>query len=401
MKLVSNQINPHFTFVDSLHALGSLLIGKSNQRLDFIFEQYFCTKNIVFTNTARSALGLICDTVRPDPDKKIAIPAFVCAVVATPFLQRGYEIEWIETDENGLIDPEDFERKAAHVSLVVVPHVFGQAAPLAEISEIAQRHDIFVVEDGAHLIRQFLPNFKMMADAQILSFGREKVVSCVSGGALLWPDNSPFKEKFSALRSSLKKPNPAWIFRHAVQPLIFSLSLPWWQQGGKIIPWLARKLKILPLAVTPTERLGREDIKIRQLGLPQKRILARQLNLWDRRTIHAQAMALAWEEVLSAFFKDQAITIPPLAFRVLLKMKTPSQKEDLLYTLKKMQAPYHLNDWDGVPISPSGVHYKTFNYRPGQCPKAEYFARTYLTFPTNTRTLKADVKAFAKYLKPA
>ena len=401
MKLISNQLNPHFKFLDSLHALKSLVVGPNHTSLNSLFEQKFSTKNIVFTNTARSALGLICETVKPDPTKKIAMPAFICAVVATPFISRGYEIEWIETDENGLIDVKDFESKAAHISMVVVPHVFGQAAPIKEITAIAKLHDIFVIEDGAHLIRQFLPGFKTVADAQILSFGREKVISCVSGGALIWPENSAYHVPFETFKTSLQKPKMTWVVRHALQPFIFSISLWWWHQGGKVIVWLARKLNILPLAVTPAEKKGQEDIAVARLGLPQKRILARQLKNFDQACIHAQAMAIAWEEALSTLWPKAHFQIPNFAFRLIVKNLSPTQKEEINYTLKHNQAPYHLSDWDGVPISPSGISYAKFKYRPGQSPQAEYFARTYLTFPTNIRTQKADIKAFAKYLNPA
>lgn len=405
MKLISNQINPHFKFLDSLHAIGALIYGQNHEKLNKKIEQFLKTKNILFTNTSRSALGLICDTVRPNPDKKIALPAFICAVVATPFLTRGYQIEWIETDENGLIDPLDFEAKATGISLVVVPHIFGQRAPLKAIVEIAKRHDIFVVEDGAHFIRQLLetdlkvqdPSL-VFADAQILSFGREKVLSCVSGGALIWPENSAYTKAFLTLKKSLKSPSKGWVIRHALQPFIFCLSLNWWFRGGKIIPWFARKVKLLPLAVTQAEKIGAENIPLRSLGLPQKRILARQIKQHDYQTLHAQAMAIAWQKILRIGFPEAEIIIPPCAFRVVLKTKAPREKEHLIYKLKQVKAPYHLSDWDGVPISPIDINYQNFGYQLGQCPKAEYFALTYLTFPTNIRTQKPDIKAFAKYL---
>ncbi len=396
MKLISNQINPHFNLADSFHAVGSLILGSNHKKLTPTFDSFFQTQNYVLTNTARTALGLICDTVKPDPSKRIALPAFICAVVATPFISRGYEIEWIDTDENGLIDINDFAAKAAQVSLVVVPHVFGQAAPLPEIKTIAQQHDIFVVEDGAHLIRQTRPRFKTIADAQILSFGREKVISCVSGGALLWPEKSPYAAAFSQLQKTLKHPGLFWTIKHALQPLIFSLSLPWWQRGGKIVPWLALKLKVLPLAVTSNEKKGHESVKLKRLALAQKRMLARQIQLFDQRTIHAQAMALSWKETLKKLFPDAKIIIPNLAFRVILVGPGPHTKEDLCFKLESQKSAYHLRDWDGVPISPKGISYKAYGYRPGQCPKAEYYARTYLTFPTNQRVSKADIKAFAK-----
>lgn len=401
MKLVSNQINPHFNLPDSLHAIGSLLFGTRQKKLDPHFKKVFQTENILFTNTARSALGLIADTVKPDTNKRIGMPAFICAVVATPFLSRGYEIQWIDTDENGLIDMEDLKRKADNISLLVVPHIFGQLAPLKEIMPLAKEKNIFVVEDGAHLIRQFLPHFKSIADAQILSFGREKVISCVAGGALIWPDNSPYTDAFATLGKTIARPRLGWTLRHALQPFIFALSLPWWHQGGKILPWLALKLKLLPLAVTPQEKSGAEDIAITKMSVVQKRILARQLKLWDNRTIHAQAMALSWQEALAYNFPTADMIIPPLAFRFLIKLKSPQEKKEILYNLAQQKAPFHLDDWQGVPISPSGINYQTFGYRPGYCVGAEYFARTYLTFPTNQRTGKADIKRFAKYTQAA
>jgi len=177
--------------------------------------------------------------------------------------------------------------------------------------------------------------------------------------------------------------------------------LPWWHFGGKVIPWLCRKLKLLPLAVTQSEKKGFEDVPVTRMSVVQKRILARQLKLWDNRLLHAQAVALAWKENLKLALPESQIIIPNLAFRTLVKLKHVTDKEDFEYQLKQSNAPYHLDDWQGVPISPQGISYKQFGYRPGQCKQAEYFARTYLTFPTNIRTQKADTKHFAKYLSRA
>ena len=44
-----------------------------------------------------------------------------------------------------------------------------------------------------------------------------------------------------------------------------------------------------------------------------------------------------------------------------------------------------LREWDGIPISPKSVNLKNFKYSLQKCPKAEHFAETYLTFPTNKK----------------
>ncbi len=382
MKLISNQINPHFNLWDALCAV-SKIGGWSKP--DFAAELE--TKNYRLTNTARSALGIIIDVLKLDKDKRIAIPAFICGVVATPFLERGYQIEWIDVDENGLIDPKDFEGKASQVGLVVVPHIFGQPAPLKAISDIAQKHDIFVVEDGAHFLNTEIKD----CDAKILSFGREKVISCVSGGALLWPETSRYAAEFK--KYELPSTSMMWQIQHALQPLIFALGKYWWQLGGKIIPAIALKIKLLPLAVTKAEKQGREDIKIKAMGNIQKRILKRQWRLWDRRTRQAQGIAQTWKQILPV---DTNVSIPQNAFRVILKFKSTQDRTNFIkqYLVSRR---WHTRDWDGVPISPQGVKLKAFGYEPGQCRGAEKFAQTYLTLPTNIYCQTKDIKRLEKH----
>ncbi|MCF7917954.1 DegT/DnrJ/EryC1/StrS family aminotransferase, partial [Candidatus Gracilibacteria bacterium] len=216
-KLVSNQISPNFTFSDAIHA--ALQMWRIGSRKNLNFAEFFGTKNYFLTNAARTGLGEIIKIVNPPKEKKIGIPAFICAVVATPFLEKGYQIEWIDTDKNGVIAIEDFVRKAENISMVVVPHVFGQPAPVEEIASIAKQKCIFVIEDCAHLLPSFekgTGDEKFSADVRILSFGREKVLSCVSGGAVLWTESSPYAEKFQSL--NLPYPSMLWTLRHIGQP---------------------------------------------------------------------------------------------------------------------------------------------------------------------------------------
>jgi len=386
MKLISNQINPHFTLLDAIKAalqIFNFTESKTN------WSEVFGTEHYVLTNTARSALGIIADTVKPDKNKRIGIPAFVCGVVATPFLQRGYHIEWIDTNGSGLMDPEDFAHKAKNISLIIVPHVFGQPARLKEIYKIAKQHNIFVVEDGAH----FMNNNFDHSDVKIWSFGREKVVSCVAGGVLLWKKRQTV--------SILKKTTIYWQMRHALQPLIFAVAQPWWHLGGKTFPALMRKINFLPLAVTLAEKSGQEDIAIKSLGRIQQHILTQQWAQQKQRQTHAQEISHVWVKKLKPYLpEDTQIIIPENYFRVILKFKTINQKQNFLKVLNTLIPKLNTNDWDGIPISPSSVNLKKFGYRIGQCPQAETYAQTYLTLPTNVRINKRDLNKLDSGCEP-
>ena len=380
IKLVSNQISPNLKAMDVI-----IPFCAQERDLPQFFTEQFGTPHYKFTNSARTALAQIIDILDPDPKKKIALPAFICGVVATPFLEAGYQIEWIDTDENGLISLEDFRSKMLEVSLVVVPHIFGQKAPLKEIYELAHERNIWVVEDGAHLFEPGVKN----CDAKVLSFGREKVFSCVSGGALLWPENSLKSEKFKALK--LENPARWWVFRHWCQPIVFSWSLWWWRVGGKVLPWLLRKIWFLPVAVSKQERKGHEDFPQAALSCVLQKVLRRQFVQKNKRYKHAQTRAGEWKSLCKEQFPEMEVIVPENYFRVILK-SVPTKIKNKIFKVKG----FHLTEWNGMPIAPKGVDLEKFGYTPGQCPNAERFASNYVTFPTNIRTKDSDIKTFAK-----
>jgi len=378
MKLVSNQLGPNFNIGDALYALGCALMP-TLPKTDFI--PYFETENFKLASTARTLLGLLANVV-PE-GKKVGIPAVCCAVMATPFLSKGKEICWMDTDENGLLDPKEVEKYKNELGLIIVPHVFGQQAALEEIIKNSKANNIIVVEDSAHFFQQGEPK----ADYRLLSFGREKDVSCVAGGALTWKKNAIGSEIIQ--KYSLKKPSRGWAFQHAIQPLVLAISLPWWSNGGRYIAGMFSKAKILPRAVSQGEKSGINDFPQTKLALTQQKILIRSLCQRSTELPHRSELANDWKRKLSQIFPDAKIVIPENFFRVIL---TGIERETVLKTAKR--AGFDLNEWDGEPIAPRGVDLEKFGYRKGQCPHAEQFIQNYVTFPTNRRTELADIERF-------
>jgi len=373
---------------DALYAVKQVFVGKKD--IEIQLKQELRTENVKFFNSARTALAEIIRIVGPalKEEKKIGIPAFSCAVMATPFLTAGREICWLDVDKSGNILFEDFEKKSDELGMVLVPDTFGQSACLEEIFTVAKQKRIFVIADGAHSFSTSTKN----CHAKILSFGREKDISCISGGALLWPNTSSFSVQFEGIY--LPFPNKSWTIRHLLQPLVFALTLPWWTLGGKYIAALCNKSKLLPRAVTQPEREGLEDFPRNMMPPEIQPILLRNIQRRSKDLEHRKKIAECWKTELKRIFPESIITIPNNAFRVIL---TKRERPDILHRAKKIG--FHLNEWDGEPIAPRGVHLEKFGYQKGQCPNAEHFSTHYVTFPTNKRTTEKDVKRFARYFE--
>ncbi len=391
-KFISNQLGPNFTvktawraflnirFLFSKPYSSSFLKGKE---VKCDFPRNFQTKNYLLFNAARTALGEIAKIVKTK--KKVGIPAVCCAVMATPFLAEGLEIEWLDCDEKGLLDLENFAEKADRIGIVLVPHTFGLQVDMQKISKISREKNIFVIEDGAH---SFAPISKY-ADAKILSFGREKDVSCVSGGALLWHDDSQYAENFAGI--SLPPASKIWTLKHLFQPLVLAISLRWWFYGGRFFAGIWSKLKLFPRAVTSSEKCGAEDFPRNFLPRAIQEVLKQSLSRRESDLAHRQKIAEKWQSVLPKLFPKAQIIVPENFFRVIL---TNVDRAKIKKRAKSLG--FDLNEWDGEPISPLGVNPAKFSYKTGDCPQAEKFMKNYITLPTNVRVSVKDVERFAK-----
>ncbi len=379
IKLISNQISPNLNISDFFTGFLGLFSKK-----DLNFEQEFYSKDYILYNAARTGLSQLIKTLNLPKDKKIGIPAFTCAVTATPFLSAGYKIEWIDTNQNGLIDLHDFKKKSDNISFLLCIHTFGQEVDLQNFSEICKNKNIFLLEDCAH----FIPNKTFISDARLYSFGREKVISCVSGGALVLNKNSIFFDKTkNLLKETLPKQNLFQTIRLIIHPLVYSLSLPWWHAGGKFLAVFFQKFKILPKAVTNAEKNGKENFPETSLSTALQKILKKQWNNYKIICSHRKKIAISWSKILKKYFPKTEIIIPKNNFRVIIK-KLEKKEKITLNNLKN----FHLMEWNGSPIAPKGTNLKKFAYKKNSCLNAELFSKNYLTLPTNQRVCIKDLE---------
>ena len=390
-KIVSNQILPNFRDRDAAATI--FAAAKFWQKPEKkILENFFGSKNFFLTNAARTGISEILKILKIAPKKKIvALPALICAVVAVPFLRENWQILWIDTDACGRISRADFAKKADKFAVAVVPHIFGQKIEIEKFAEICREKNIFLIEDCAH----FLPNLRdqnFAADARIFSFGREKILSTISGGAVQWPQNSILKKNFSKIK--LPKSKFFWTLRHIFQPLIFAVALRFWRAGGAILPRIFLKIGFLPRAVSKNEKRGIADFPRTKMPAAMQKILVRQILNLKKIAAHREKIAKKWCEILPKIFPDREILVPKNFFRIILLAKNSAEKTEILRRAKKIG--FFLSEWDGAPISPAGTDLPRFFYEKKMCENAENFAEKFVNFPTNLRTEIRDVEFFAK-----
>ena len=120
--------------------------------------------------------------------------------------------------ETFLLDPEKIERAITPKTKAIIPvHLFGRLCDMTKISEIAQRHELVVIEDTSQAFgaTDHRGNYAgMLSDCGTFSFYKTKNISTFEGGMICVPKNSRLNsEKIRAIcnQGQIEKYNHEYI----------------------------------------------------------------------------------------------------------------------------------------------------------------------------------------------
>lgn len=365
--------------------------GKDELKLDLTLQNYFRTNQVWSVNSGRTALLTILQALKLQSGDEVLLQAFTCNAVCNPIRWAGGQPVYVDIDADTLnISVDDLTKKITTRSKVlIIQHTFGNPADLTPLLALAKQHHLFVIEDCAHALgarhaNQLLGTF---GDAAIFSFGRDKIISSVYGGALL-VNNKNLKTTVEPLLAALPHPKLGWTLQQLLHPLMSTL--------GRHIPGfltLAQKLKIISLAVSRAERSGLQPNYFpTKLPNALATLALRQLQKLDRFNQHRQQIA----QLYHANLKSRP---PWLTESIWLRYSVWVDDPQAVFTEAK-QAGMILGDWYWSVIVPTGPALSQYGYQPGSCPVAEWSAQHIINLPTHIRLTTTQAQQISNWIKP-
>jgi len=145
---------------------------------------------------AYMALGL-------KPGDEVIVPAFTFVATAEAAALLGIRPVFADIDPRTFnLDPASVEARISPRTRAIVPvHLFGQAADLAPLLELAERHRLFVIEDNAQAIGAIYRDRKTGTFGHIgcLSFFPSKNLGAYGDGGAVLTDDPALHERLSML----------------------------------------------------------------------------------------------------------------------------------------------------------------------------------------------------------
>lgn len=360
-------------------------------------ERWFCAygdvSRVSFFDSGRSALLAILHAFDIGESDEVIVQAFTCVAVPNSVLWAGATPVYADIDERFNLDVSDVEKKVtSKTKAIIVQHTFGIPADMTAHTNLAKKHHLVLIEDCAHALGASYKGKRVgsEADASFYSFGRDKALSSVWGGAaMIRGTHKKPNEKLKKYHERLPFPGALWIVQQLLHPIAFALILPLYAMGvGKGILVLLQKMHLLSIPVYEMEKHGgRPPNFVRQYPNALAALLLLQLSKLDRYTRARRLTAKRYAAVLTQMKTSVPPVFVPDASYLRYAMLVPTPDA---YRAKAKKHGILLGNWYHNVIDPTGTDFRAVGYVAGSCPKAEEVSQHIITLPTRIREDEAN-----------
>lgn len=212
--------------------------GKYTKLCQHFFEERYGFKKCLLTTSGTDALemcAMLCDL---KPGDEVIIPSYTFVSTALAFLREGAKVVFADSmKRNPNLDAEALESLITPRTKVIVPvHYAGVACDMDRIMEIANRHNLLVVEDAAQAIDSYykspISNIQSplgsIGHLSAFSFHETKNITAGGEGGLLVVNDERFIRRAEIIWE--KGTNRAEFFRGAVN------KYGWVDMGSSFLP---------------------------------------------------------------------------------------------------------------------------------------------------------------------
>ena len=186
--------------LESGHVAGD---GKYTKLCSEWMEQRFHAKKVLLTTSCTAALEMCAILLDIQPGDEVIMPSYTFVTTANSFVLRGAKIVFVDIRPDTMnIDETKIEAAiTSRTRAIVVVHYAGVACEMDEILEIANRHQLPVVEDAAQGVMAFYRGKALgtIGTLGCYSFHATKNYTMGEGGALVINDES-YMERAEVIR---------------------------------------------------------------------------------------------------------------------------------------------------------------------------------------------------------
>jgi len=172
---------------------GMVVQGPKVAAFEKAFAEYIGVKNAVAVNSGTAALHVTLIAMGVKPGKEVVVPPLTFFATASTVLMCGGRPTFADVEKDlYTMDPRDARKALSPRTKVIIPvHLYGQAADMDPLLELAREKGLAVLEDAAQAHGAVYKGRKTgsMGDAACFSFYATKTMTTAEGGMVVTNDD--------------------------------------------------------------------------------------------------------------------------------------------------------------------------------------------------------------------
>ena len=195
------------------------------------FEKKYNFKKVLLTTSCTDALEMAAILLNIQPGDEVIAPSYTFVSTVNAFVLRGAKIVFVDSNaDNPNMDVTKIEELITNKTKVILPvHYAGIACDMDKIMELANKYQLFVVEDAAQAIDSYYKGKALGSIGHMAAFSFHETKNIISGeGGMLTINDERFIPRAEVIWE--KGTNRAEFFRGEVN------KYGWVDTGSSFLP---------------------------------------------------------------------------------------------------------------------------------------------------------------------
>jgi len=188
---------------------GWYILGEKVREFEKRFAKFCGVKYAVCTSSGTAALFLSLHALNVMPADEVIVPSFSFIATASPILHVGAKPVFADIDlRTYTMNPEDVEKKISpHTKAIIPVHLYGHPSDLDPLMEIAEKNNLFLIEDACQAHGAEYKKRKVGGIGRIafFSFYPSKNMTVCGDGGIITTNSEEIAEKIKMLRDHGRK----------------------------------------------------------------------------------------------------------------------------------------------------------------------------------------------------
>lgn len=413
MSIIS-QFTPNTKFKEALisfkYFMLPILINSSErhiQRLSQQIKQLFPNhENFLYDSGRTSLYELLRAYTQINTslqNKEVIVAGHTCLVVINSILKANLKPVYADFKPNSYqIDTQKLKDTiTSDTKFIILQHTFGQTEDIEAIQNLAEKHNIILIEDLAHSFLskyqgQLLGNF---SDSAFLSFGSNKIISCLRGGAAI-TKNRKLAEQLKENHQNLEQFPIGQTYKYHLKQVFFYLGQKTYfiLKIGKILMALLSKLRITPKVISVSEKHSwTSKINSYKISDSLAHVCLKQFQRISENSQNRIQLAQQYQDELSSISEIKTFPTSSNQVQLFFPILVPDPSR-LATILKRYKVLLNL-DWTGSPISPNIKSLKKYGYDPKNLPVAFQNSSQLVLLPLHQNMTPHKAQKITKLIK--